>query len=80
MINTDFLDEVSRKVSSVLPEGIKMMQQDVDKNIRAALQSSIEKMNLVSREEFDVQAALLARTQERLQALEKQIEQLENNR
>ena len=80
MINTDFLDEVSRKVSSVLPEGIKMMQQDVDKNIRAILQSSIEKMNLVSREEFDIQAALLARTQERLQALEKQIEQLENNR
>jgi len=79
MINTDFLDDISRKVSSALPEGIKMMQQDVDKNIKAILQSSIEKMNLVSREEFDVQTVLLARTQERLQILEKQIEQLEKN-
>ncbi len=78
MIDTRFLDEVSRKISSALPDGIKMMQDDLEKNIKAILQSSFEKMNLVSREEFDVQAALLARTRQKLDELEKQIARLEN--
>lgn len=78
MIDTRFLDEVSRKISSALPDGIKMMQDDLEKNIKAILQSSFEKMNLVSREEFDVQAALLARTRQKLDEIEKQIARLEN--
>ncbi len=78
MIDTRFLDEVSRKISSALPDGIKMMQDDLEKNIKAILQSSFEKMNLVSREEFDVQATLLARTRQKLDEIEKQIARLEN--
>jgi hypothetical protein len=52
------------------------MQDDFENNIRSLLQSSLSKMNLVTREEFDVQSAVLRRTREKLEQLEKEVEQL----
>ena len=74
MINAKILDQVSAAVSNVLPS---QLSSDVKKNMRAALQSALERLDLVTREELEVQEAVLARTREKLQELEKKIAALE---
>lgn len=75
MLNKDTIDELGRKITELMPAGARQLQDDVETNIKALLQSTLSKMNLVTREEFDVQAALLQRTREKLEQLEKQLEQ-----
>lgn len=70
------LEELSRRISSLIPGDVKHVQDDIEKNIHRLLQTSLTKMNLVTREEFDVQSAVLQRTREKLEQLEKQVEQL----
>ena len=70
------LEELSKRISSLIPGDVKHMQDDIENNIRSLLQSSLAKMNLVTREEFDVQSAVLLRTREKLEQLEKQLEQM----
>ena len=74
MINAKIIDQVSAAVSNVLPS---QLSSDVKKNMRAALQSALERLDLVTREELEVQEAVLARTREKLQELEKKIATLE---
>ncbi len=74
MINAKILDQVSAAMSNVLPS---QLSSDVKKNMRAALQSALERLDLVTREELEVQEAVLARTREKLQELEKKIAALE---
>ena len=74
MKNLAFIEDISNKIREVIsnsPAG------DLEKNIHALLQSMFTKLELVSREEFDVQAEVLRLTKEKLAALEKQIEALE---
>jgi BMFP domain-containing protein YqiC len=78
VIDPKKLDELTDRLVGVLPKGVVDMQKDVEKNIRAMLQSTFAKMDLVTREEFDVQSAVLARTREKLDQLEKQIKELES--
>jgi len=78
MIDHKTLDELTHKLSDAMPDSIKMMQGDLQKNIRAILESTFSKMNLVSREEFDVQTAVLGRAREKLEQLEAQLKELEN--
>ena len=73
----DALEELTRRISSLIPGDVKHMQDDIESNVRSLLQASLAKMNLVTREEFDVQSAVLQRTREKLEQLEKQIEQLQ---
>jgi BMFP domain-containing protein YqiC len=77
-MNTRLIDELTRKLSQALPEGTGAFQQDVEKNIRATLQGAFRKMDLVTREEFEVQQALLARSREKLERLEAEIRALES--
>ena len=77
MIDPRQLDELARRLGAALPGDLGRLGQDVRTNLRAALGSSLESMDLVSREEFDVQQAVLARTRERLEALEARLEALE---
>ncbi|CAK0750429.1 putative ubiquinone biosynthesis accessory factor UbiK [Gammaproteobacteria bacterium] len=70
------LDELTARLSSLLPAGALEFQRDVEKNLRAALSSAFARLDLVTREEFEVQKALLERTQDRLTALERQMESL----
>lgn len=70
------IEELSRRISSLIPGDMKHMQDDIENNIRSLLQASLSKMNLVTREEFDVQSAVLQRTREKLEQLEKEVEQL----
>ncbi|VAW67535.1 hypothetical protein MNBD_GAMMA08-1078 [hydrothermal vent metagenome] len=76
MINNQNLNDLADKLSSILPENLSVLKSDVTNNMKAILESSLRQMNLVSREEFDVQSALLARTLERLNELEKQLDDL----
>jgi BMFP domain-containing protein YqiC len=76
--NPKQLDDLTDRLVGLLPKGVVEMQKDVEKNVRAMLQSTFAKMDLVTREEFDVQSAVLARTREKLEKLEKQIAELES--
>ena len=76
MENKNTFDDLAKKITGLLPGNIQQMQLDLESNIKALLQSSLSKMNLVSREEFDVQAALLARTREKLDQLEKELAEI----
>lgn len=69
------LDELVDKLGQVLPPGAADLKADFDKNAKATLQSALAKMDLVTREEFDIQVALLERTREKLDKLEKLIEE-----
>jgi len=77
MIDIQSLNGLADKLTSVIPDSVKTLKEDVDSNIRATLESGLQQMNLVSREEFDVQTALLERTQLKLQQLEEQLAELE---
>ncbi len=74
------LEQLSKRISSLIPGDLKHMQEDIENNIHSLLQSSLAKMNLVTREEFDVQSAVLQRTREKLDKLELLLEtQLKQN-
>ena len=74
MINTDFLNEISNKIKEIVRNS---PLADMDKNIHALIQGAFTKMELVSREEFDVQAEVLRNTREKLVLLEKKLAELE---
>ncbi|PCJ89252.1 MAG: hypothetical protein COA54_00505 [Thiotrichaceae bacterium] len=72
----DTLDQLSKRINSLIPGDIKEVRGDIENNVKGLLQSTLTKMNLVTREEFDVQSAVLQRTREKLEQLEKQIKNL----
>ncbi|HYE35305.1 accessory factor UbiK family protein [Methylocaldum sp.] len=71
------LNDLARRLAEAVPTDFHRLQDDLEKNFRAILQGSFAKMNLVSREEFEVQTAVLARTREQLERLEAQVAELE---
>lgn len=71
------LDDLAKSLADALPKGLRDVQRDVEKNLRTVLSSVFAKMDLVTREEFDVQAAVLARSRAKLEALEKRLAELE---
>ncbi len=68
------LDQLSKRISSLIPGDLRHMQDDIENNIRSLLQSSLTKMNLVTRDEFEVQSAVLQRTREKLELLEQLVD------
>ena len=66
-----------RSISNSLPAGVKGLQQDVEKNVHTLLQGAFARLDLVTREEFDVQTKVLLRTREKLEALERLVAELE---
>ena len=77
MFDPKMLDEVAQKLSSVLPSSFQSVQEDVEQNFKTVLQNVFAKMDLVSREEFDVQTSVLSRTRAKIDAMEKQLADLE---
>jgi BMFP domain-containing protein YqiC len=77
MIDPKTLDDLAGRLASSLPTGLQLLQDDLKKNLRANLEAGLAKLDLVTREEFDVQAAVLARTREKLARLEAQVQALE---
>ena len=71
------IEAILSEVSDVLPANLQHLKQDVEKNLRATLNATFSNMELVTREEFDIQTALLQRTRAKLEKLEKLISELE---
>jgi ubiquinone biosynthesis accessory factor UbiK len=72
------LDDLSKRLADSVPESLRSLGRDIEGNFKAVLQSQLAKLDLVSRQEFDVQAALLERTQAKLAALEARLKELES--
>ena len=72
------LDELARRLAEAVPGGLRSMQQDLEENFRSVLQAGLGKLDLVTREEFEVQEAVLARTREKLEALEARLQEYED--
>jgi BMFP domain-containing protein YqiC len=77
MIDLKAIDELARRVSEMVPPGMKDAGAELEQNIRATLQAGLAKLDLVTREEFEVQRAVLLRTREKLDALERTLQVLE---
>jgi len=80
MLDPKKIEEIANTISDALPPGLTAMQADVEKNIRAAMSATFAKLDLVTREEFDIQTQVLHRTREKLEALEKVVSELEKNK
>ena len=76
-LNSTSLDDLARRLADAVPESVRNFGRDLEGNFKAVLQAQLSKLDLVSRQEFDVQAALLARTQAMLTALEARLKELE---
>jgi len=68
------LEDLVRKLSEAVPEGLRSMRKDLQENFRSVLQTGLGKLDLVTREQFEVQEAVLARTREKLETLEQRLE------
>lgn len=71
------IDDLARKLSAAVPPGVDALRRDLESNFKSVLQSGLTRLDLVSRQEFDVQAAVLRRTREKLEALEARLAALE---
>ncbi|KAF1700550.1 ubiquinone biosynthesis accessory factor UbiK [Pseudoxanthomonas suwonensis] len=77
MIDLNHIDDLARRLSDLVPPGLRESREELQAGFRAALQAGLSRLDLVTREEFDVQRAVLLRTREKLHELERAVEQLE---
>jgi ubiquinone biosynthesis accessory factor UbiK len=73
---TDFISELARRLATAAPPGLRVLQEDVERSYRSILTTALQRMNLPTREEFDIQRKVLERTREKLTALEAEIARL----
>ena len=78
MIDLNHIDELARRLSSLVPPGLRESREELQATFKTALQAGLSKLDLVTREEFEVQRAVLLRTREKLDALEQAVAALEN--
>lgn len=74
------IDEIARRVLDTLPRGLVDADADLRRNLRAAMSGVLSRMDLVTREEFDAQSRVLARTREKLESLQRRVDALEAGR
>jgi ubiquinone biosynthesis accessory factor UbiK len=77
MLDPKHLDDFAQRLAGTLPKGLQALQSDINRNLRAGVEAGLAKLDLVTREEFDVQAAVLARTRAKLDAMEARVAELE---
>ena len=77
MFNPQKLEEIAKQVSDAMPEGVKSFGNEIDRKVKQVLQAQLGKLDMVSREEFDVQTHVLLRTREKLNQMEEKFAQLE---
>ena len=76
-MSDESIENLARKLAESVPEGLRAVREDLENNFRSVLRASLSKLDLVTREEFEVQEAVLARTREKLEALENRLEEFE---
>ena len=79
MIDIRAIDDLAQRLASLVPGNLASAQDDVASTFKATLQAGVSKLNLVTREEFDVQRLVLLRTREKIEDLEKQVVALEQS-
>ncbi|MCB1787158.1 MAG: accessory factor UbiK family protein [Chromatiaceae bacterium] len=79
MLDPKLFDDLSRRLADNLPGGLHLLQDDLQRNLRGVLESTLGRLNLVTREEFEVQQAVLLRTRQKLEALEARVAALEGD-
>jgi ubiquinone biosynthesis accessory factor UbiK len=77
MIDLNHIDDLARRLSSLVPPAMREGREELQQNFKAVLQSGLSRLDLVTREEFDVQRAVLLRTREKLESLESLVGKLE---
>jgi BMFP domain-containing protein YqiC len=77
LMDPRFIDDLARKLSAAVPQSLTNIRRDLEDNFKAVLQSALSRMDLVTRQEFDVQAGVLRRTREKLEAIEAKLSALE---
>ncbi|MFG1173333.1 accessory factor UbiK family protein [Erwiniaceae bacterium CAU 1747] len=78
MIDAKKIEQLARQIHESMPKGIRELGDDVEKKIRQTIQAQLTRLDVVNREEFDVQTQVLLRTREKLAALEQRLTALEN--
>ena len=76
-MNKESIEDLAGRLADAVPSAARSVRDDLEETFRSVLQNGIAKLDLVTREEFDVQEAVLARTREKLEALEKRLDELE---
>ena len=76
-MHNKLIDEISQKLGKAMPPGAQVLKEDLEKNFRGVLHASLSKLDLVTREEFEVQSQVLARSRARVEQLEKRLAVLE---
>lgn len=79
MIDPKMFDDMAKKFVDALPSGVKEFRHDMERNVKAMLQSAFAKLDLVTREEFDAQVNVLKRTRAKLDELEKRLSEMEGH-
>jgi hypothetical protein len=77
MFDPKQLDDLAQRLAVSLPKGVQTLRDDLARNLRASLEAGLTRLDLVSREEFEVQAAVLARARDKLARLETRVAELE---
>ncbi|MEN8175505.1 MAG: accessory factor UbiK family protein [Pseudomonadota bacterium] len=77
MFDPKVIDDISRRLADSLPQGLSVLRDDFRRNLDAGIQAALGRLDLVTREEFEVQEAVLRRTREKLEALETRVADLE---
>jgi BMFP domain-containing protein YqiC len=80
MLEPKQIDDLARRLAENAPKGFQVLQEDLNRSFRATLEAGLARLDLVTREEFDVQASVLARSRAKLEALEKRVAELEAER
>jgi BMFP domain-containing protein YqiC len=80
MFDTKSIDDIANRLADSVPPGLSSLKQDMEKNFHAVLQSALGKLDLVTREEFEVQKAVLAKTRSKLEDLEKRVAEIEQKK
>ncbi len=78
MINKEHIEEFIQQASKLVPDDLSRFKKEIENNLRTTLSASLSKMDLVTREEYDIQTALLQRTRAKLDTLQKKLSELEN--
>ena len=76
-MSNESIENIASKLAEAVPEGLRSVREDLEKSFRSVLRGSLAKLDLVTREEFEVQEAVLAKTRAKLEALEARLAEIE---